>query len=169
MTKEEALIKIKEYIGRDKKIANNAKFEHVLFDITSFINNCEDIKIFEKNDSLYITSDSLVKNKNITSSNDKMGSVLSVNDGIVTCESIIGFIVEDGTYTMNRHSYRIQADDSVYLTEYMQISHSSYEVESMKEIGTLNTIRNNVYDNYGERIHSNEFSYSPTKEFNKTI
>ena len=168
MTKEEALIKIKEYIGRDNKIAKNAKFDQVLFEITSFIDNCKEINISEKNGSLSIKSDSLIKYNNITSGNDKMGIILSVNDGIVTCESIIGFIVENGTYTINRHSDRFQADDSGYLTVYKQILHSSYELESMKEIGTLCTVRINVYDGKGEQIHSNEFSYSTTKEHSNT-
>ena len=55
MTKEEAIIKIKEYIGRDEKIANNAKYDHILSYVESILSSFSTFNIRESSNDLIIT------------------------------------------------------------------------------------------------------------------
>ena len=55
MTKEEAIIKIKEYIGRDEKIEKNAKYDHILSYVSSILSSFSTFKIRESSNDLIIT------------------------------------------------------------------------------------------------------------------
>ena len=152
MTNEEVLIKIKEYIGRDKKIAHNAKYDHILFYISSILNSFSTFDIKEGSDDLIITGVPNITSLNSRISGSSQSLKLLVQDGKLFCDSTIIESCTNDEMQVDINQKVFEASNNGFLVEKTYSTINNYRFGQLKDKGDLRIITSSediVYDDLG--------------------
>lgn len=150
MTKEEVIAKIKEYIGDDKKIVNNAKYDYILSYFSSVLDSFSTFNIKEESNDLIITGFSNSTFLNGLIRNILQSLKLLANDGHLSCDSTIVHNLSDDVMEVNISKKVFEANESGFLVEKTDNNINKYHFgEFDRYLTRVSTSKEVVYDDLG--------------------